>query len=419
MPVRERSNYRLLPANARAADVAEKAVNEIIPIQQRRYYDAFRVQGIAAVHYTNLKTGRKCNCQSSQKQINGLLNEQGKASEGHINELLTAPSGAAKTNGSFSFNITPYNQDQAKLGVPSTQTSPFAPVNKNQGVFDIVTPDDDFGFADNVVSEGFGDNGPVSDLDLDAMVGDFDASAFGYSDVSCPVCFGSGFVGGYTPYHAHRQVLTVADMQMDAHGEIDMLKRPWVAHTIGFSVIVILPRGAIGVDAFRLWNMADVVNVPILLDGQALTSTTQLLSKCDGRPHVVSVSVPAGFSFTHLEMQFNLTTESVYFEFPRRGSSADTALLEQMEPFQIIVSPNLPAIDSEDVIVESQLGKVLLVQNSNPWNSRNRAVLGWEVQVRVIQPQELYRILPRRGRVMTKDATTQMIRDNVTGPRRT
>ena len=416
MPVVERSNNRILPANARASDVAERAVNEIIPIQQRRYYDAFRIQGIQAVHYSNLKSGRKCNCQSGQKQLNGLLNEQGKASEGTINEMLTGTGGPSQS-GSFSFNITAYNHDQQRVTGVNDQTSPYAPVNKNQGVFDIVTNDEEFPFADVVNGEGFGDNGPVSDVDIDALVGDFDASAFGFSDVSCPICFGSGFVGGYAPYHAHRQVLTVADVQLASDGEIDTLQRPWVANTSTFSVIVVLPRGAIGVDVFRVWNLANPTNAQFAIDGQPLNSVTQLLAKCDGKRHVVTATVNGPFS--HLEMQFNLTTESVYFEFPRRGSSSDTALLEQMEPFQIIVSPNLPTIDSEDVIVESQLGKVLLVQNSNPWNSRNRAILGWEVQVRVIQPQELYRILPKRGRVMTKDATTRMTRDNVSGPRRT
>lgn len=415
MPVVSRSNNGILPANARAADVAERALNEIIPIQQRRYYDAFRPQGITAVHYNHLTSGRKCNCQSANKQLAGRLNEEGKASEGHINELILGT--GVDANGSFSFNITPYNQDQQRVTGRSNETSPYAPVNKNQGVFDIATLDGDFPQADVVDEDGFGDNGPVSAIDLDSLVGDFDASAFGFSDASCPVCFGTGFVGGYAPFHAHRQVLTVADVQ-SVGGEIDITKRPWVADNVKtFSTIVVLPRGAIGVDVFRVWNVVTPVNATYTIDGIALTSVTQLLSFCDGKRHVVVATVNG--SFSHFEMQFNLTTESVYFEFPRRGKSADTALLEQTEPFQIILSPNVPTIDSMDIIVESQLGKVLLVQNVNPWTSRNRAILGWEAQVRVIQPQELYRILPRRGRVLNKDRTTEMIRDNVTGPRRT
>ena len=90
-----------------------------------------------------------------------------------------------------------------------------------------------------------------------------------------------------------------------------------------------------------------------------------------------------------------------------------------MEPFQIVLSPNVPTINSQDIIVESQLGKVLVVQSVNTWKSRQRSILGWEIQVRVIQPQELYRILPPRGRIMSKDRTTLNSRDNVTGKYRT
>ena len=410
MPVVERTNNKILPANARAADVAEKAVKEILPVQQRRYYDAFRVQGIECVHYNRLTNGRKCNCQSSQKQINGILGLDGKASQGAINQMIT---------GNMDFSVTPYNFDIQRITGPnSTETSPFAPVDKNQGVFDIVTDGDEIPFADLLQGKsGVGDNGPVEALDIDKMVGDFDASMMDFSNVACPICFGSGYIGGFTPYHGHRQVLTVSDVQLSEDSEINTLRRPFVAAGSGFNALIILPRGAIGVDVFRVWNMDQAVGATISIDGTQIMSTVQLLGFCDGKQHVLSCTNVN--EWTHFEMQFNLTTESVYFEFPKRPTSANTDLLEQMEPFNIIMSPNLPSLASEDVIVETQLGKVLIVQNVNPWNTRDRAVLGWEAQVRVIQPQELFRIMPARGRTRSKAPTTEMVRDNVRGPRRT
>jgi hypothetical protein len=393
--------------------VAEKAVQEIIPVQQRRYYDAFRVQGIQCVVYNRLAAGRKCVCQSSRKQLNGVLDETGKADVGTLNRLLT---------GNMSFNVTPYDHDERRVApdaIDQGQTSPFAPVNKNQGVFDIKTFDEaPFPFADQVQEPDFGDNGPVETVDVDQLVGDWDPNVLGFSQVSCPICFGTGFVNGFAPYHAHRQVFTVADLQLSVDSEINTLKSPWSASTkTGFNVLMVLPRGAIGIDTFRLMDGYTRVGAVFSVDGTALQSNADLLSRCDGRQHLVNVAYKG--TFTHLEIQFNLTDESVYFEFPRRPSSSDTSLLEQMEPFQIIVSPNCPTIGEMDVIVESQLGKVLVVQNANPWNTRQRNVLGWEVQVRVIQPQEMFRILPYRGRVPTKDRSTAMVRDNVTGPRRT
>lgn len=413
MPYVDRSNSRIMPANSRTADVAEKAIQEIIPVQQRRYYDSFRVQGIQCIHYSRLTSGRKCNCQSSAKQLNGLLDRSGKASTGTINQLLT---------GNLEFNVTPYNFDQKRLpGVTSAQTSPQAPANKNQGVFDIATASDDIPFADLIKgTHGMGDNGPVENTTIDELVGDWDPSIMGFSDVACPICFGTGFVSGFSPFHGHRQVLAVPDVQLLAGSDIDTLKRPFTAQTPGFNVVVILPAGAIGIDVFRVWNMANPVNnVQMSVDGTPLTSEAQLMQYCNGKPHLLRFTGPNGqpFEFTHLEIQFQLTTESVYFEFPKRSTSNNTDLLEQMEPFNIIVSPNLPTLESMDIIVEQQLGKILVVQNTNPWRSRQRNVLGWEAQVRVIQPMELFRILPMRGRVMNKDATTRMVRPNSTGPR--
>ena len=409
MPVVERSNNRIQPANARNADVAEKAIDEILAVQQRAYMSAFRPQGIQCITYNRLNSGRKCNCQSAAKQINGILDQEGKASAGTINSLLT---------GDMNFNVTPYNQNYERVTGVNNQTSPFAPTNKNQGVFDIATEDDDIPFADLLQGRpGFGDNGPVEPKTIDDMVNDFDASFLGFSDVACPICFGSGYTGGFTPYHAHRQVLTVPDVQLVEGSVIDTTMRPLVAKGPGFNAIVVLPAGAIAVDVFRVWNMAKPVNAQLSVDGVAITNVAQLLAACDGKRHLIQASNVG--EFTHLEMQFTTTTESVYFEFPKRPTSNNTDLLEQMEPFNIIMSPNLPTLASMDVIVESQLGKILVVQNVNPWNTRNRNVLGWEAQVRVIQPQELFRILPPRGRIMNKNPATNAVRDNCTGIYRT
>lgn len=411
MPVRDQSNNRILPANSRAADVAEKAINEIIPVQQRRAYNAFRIQGIRCVLYNRLKSGRKCTCKASDKTYNGILGKDGKAAPGALNQMLT---------GEMEFSVTDYAHGLDRLFGPAVKDtpSPFAPENQYQGVFDIATVEDaNIPFAHVMPEGGTGDNGPVDPFTIDDLVNGWDASAMGHSDMACPVCFGSGFIGGYTPFNTHRQVLTVADVQLDSSSELDTLSRPWAAQTVGFNAIITIPRGALQVDSFRVYNGVKPVNVSYTLDGTAVNSTQDILAKADGKRHLLHATLAS--KFTHLEMQYNLSDECAYFEFPRRPSSGDTSLLEQMEPFQVLVSPNVPQLDSQDMITESQLGKTLIVVNSNPWNSRKRNGLGYEVQVRVLQPAEIARILPRRDRVLTKDRTTSMVRDNQSGPRRT
>lgn len=410
MPYKSPTNNRIIPANSRAADVVEKAIREVTPIQQAKTYNAFRPQGFKATLYNHLLQGRKCSCQATGKQVNGILGKDGKASDGDINEMLT---------GAMEFTIKQYEAPNREFPQNTTLTSPYS-TDPYQGEFSIGSNGDDGDFPFEVIAADipdFQDNGPTQPKTIDDLAGDFDASVLGFSDVACPICFGNGFIGGYAPFSAQRTVLTVADVQLSSEGEINLTKRPWSARAKSFSVIIKFPRGAIGVDVFKVWHMAKPVNATYTIDGKPVTSVTDVLNACDGGPHLLQATIDG--EFTHLEIQFNLSTESVYFELPRRNIGSDTSLLEQMEPFQIILSPNVPTIDSMDVIVESQLGKILVVQSVNTWKSRHRSLLGWEIQVRVIQPQELFRILPARGRVLTKDRTTLVSRDNVSGNYRT
>lgn len=410
MPVRDSSNNRILPPNSRAADVATRTLNELIPVQQAKYLNAFRVQGYQGILYNKSEQGKRCTCQSSQKALNHRLDKDGKASKGDINRLLT---------GDATFDITPYGQENWKDAPPgSDQTSPLAPTNKYQGEFSVVMDEGDYPGGEIVSGQAFGDNGPIdTEVNIEDIFGDFDASAIGISDVRCGVCFGTGFIGGYSPFHANRQVYIVTDVLMD-DSEINFLKKPWTARSSRFFINALFPFGAIGFDAFRVMDNATQLPATFKVDDVPIRTFLDVLKFCDGRMHQIEVNMPSA-EWTHVELQFNLTYESTFFEFPKLTKSNDTALLEQFEPFQIIVSPNVPSLKTEDIIVESTMGKVLVVQNSSWWNTRNRNVLGWETMVRVIQPQELWRILPHRGRVMTKPPTTNTVHDNSTGPRRT
>lgn len=410
MPVRDNSNNRILPANARATDVAKKAIQEILPVQQRRNFDAFAVQGYTALLYTKLDQGRKCTCQSSQKHINSRLGVDGKASQGTINQLLS---------GGLTFNVSPYGSDFKRDDPFSNVTSPAAPSNLNQGVFDIVAEDaSDYPTARVPSGPDFGDNGPIdSAFDIESLAGDFDASVVGYTDAHCAVCFGHGFVGGYSPFHGNRQVITVADVALSA-SVIDYQAKPWSAEGPTFSFQALLPYGAIGVDTFRVMHNEKPVTANFTVDGLP-ADTVSVVARCDGKLHVIGVSLPLTQVWTHVEIQFVTSDQSAYFEFPKLTKGSDTAMLEQLEPFNILMSSNVPRLSPEDVIVESSFGKVLVVQNSNWWNTKNRDVLGWECQVRVIQPQEIFGVLPHRGRIMSKNQTSNLVHDNVTGARRT
>lgn len=345
---------------------------------------AFRVQGLQGVLLNRLTQGRPCSCTQKNTQLT-KLSPDGKASSGAINRILTGSSEFGVRN----YSTTP-EQDFDSF---ADDSGDWLSTNNNVG------PEDghstDLGTGPEV-----GDNGQFSP-DLDAMFGDFDLSSLGMTDVSCPICFGSNYVGGYSMFRGQRLVLVPLDFKTSS--TLDPLSFELSAGT--HYAQVTLPRGAVGVDTLRVMCGTKQVQATLTIDTIPLTSRN-ILPYCDGRPHLLAV-ILAG-PMTHVEMQFALSQEPIYFEIPKLSKSQDIALLEPTEPFQIIVSPDVPTLQVMDLILESQMGKVLIVGTVNPWNTRNRAILGHEAQVRVAQPQELWNILSHRRPYPTSPKTTNM-----------
>lgn len=411
MPVIHQSNNRILPNNSRNVDVATKAIQEISPVEQQRYMNVFRVQGYAGILYTRLHNGVRCTCQSSRQVVNSILNKQGKASPGAINEILTGSQ----------FGIAPYGEDAWNNVNPNDPniTSPQSNGNLYRGTFDLrgktqEYPNQEISQIDIGDIEDFGDNGPIQEFDLDDIVQNFDTMSSGFSDAACPICFGTGYVNGYLPFNTYRQVLVPNSVSL-IDSETDVSQKPWTCNGTGFSTSILLPR-VLNIDAFNLWNYNEKQNFSFTIDGVNGDYPT-LVSKFDGKQH--SLMVNTNGPWTHFEIQFNVSDNSMYFELPKLTKSSDLSLLQQMEPFQVLLSPNIPKIEPEDIIVESTFGHALMVQGVPWWNTRNRRVMGWECQVRVCQPQEIYTLLPKRGRVAAKNRTTNAVRDNQRGLLRT
>lgn len=410
MPVKTSNNNKIPANNARQSDVARQAIQEILPVQQQRYQAAFRVQGFEGVLYNRLKQGPKCTCKSSQKHLASRLDESGKASPGTINELMTG----------VAFDVSGYgSRYRPPLDPFDSVVSPDAPVDKHQGFFDNVGTKPESLPTRIPMERDYGDNGPVDlGFDIDDLASDWDASGVGYNEVSCAVCFGSNYVGGYTPLYGRRIVKPVNQVELASTDRIDARYSPWRCESTKFAFTEVLPFGAIALDCFRVMSDHRQVAANFTIDGQAINEIS-VLRFCDGRPHRIEVTFASPTTWTHLELQFKTSKDDAFFEFPKLNRSSDITMLDQTEPFQIILSPLVPSVNSEDLFTDSTYGKTLIVQSVNTWNTRNRQTLGWEVQVRVVQPQELYNVMPRRGRIKTKPETSNLVHDNSTGYRRT
>lgn len=426
MPVVHKSNNRILPANQRSVDVAKQAINDLIPVEQRRYHNAFLVEGYDCLVYNALKQGLACSCQAHDKALATALDEEGKMPFAKQNELLTGMS--------FKVNLmrqqpAPPDNMRETLGLPP----PFQEGLINEGPkgpnfveppLDIVTRDPTYPFgtiitdsqADNGLDD-FGANGPNNSLD--DRFKDFDSGTQGVlGDTTCGICFGRGYVGGFSLLAGWRQILSTQWADKETHDSlIEVNKRPHKFWGKRVTFKAVLPKGFKALDSLTVWNnIEQVTGATIKIDNQVATYSL-LFQKFDGLQHEIEVSFEQETDWTHLEFQVDLGNQA-RLEFPRMTKGFDASKLDGTEAVSINMSPIIPIVSVRDVVVESTFGKGFVLTSTQFWNNRHRKVLGWDCQARVVQPNEVLNLLPRRKPVQ-QQKSTRMIRDNVDGRRRT
>lgn len=392
MPIRDAQANRIVPANNRAVDVAKKALREITPIQQRRYDNAFQVNSYQALVYNRLDAGLPCSCQASGKVLGTLLGEDGKMPEGKINEMVTGGMmfkvkryGAREPERE---DLRVYRGDPAKTRDDTTQDGLDSenqltpPLNNGKGNFD-----------DPFASEIDQDT-----QTLDDQLIDFDSLPQDVSDVSCGICFGSGYVGGFSVLGSWRQVLSTQwpELRLNPGATIEVTERPNFFRSLWAEFDTILPCGFTALDSCRVWNNTRPVGTArMLIDGNTATYSI-LRQMCDGYMHKVRVEFDVSTDWTHLELQVGLINSLAHIDFPNLAQSADVAKLDQTEDLTINTSSSVPTLGSRDVIIEHTFGKAFHVGACNGWNDAAGNQLGWTATVRVLQPNEILNILPRR-----------------------
>ncbi len=415
MPVIHPGNNRIGPANNRSVAVAKSTLQNIIPVQQRRFANAFAVTGYSTLVYNLLEAGKPCSCGAKGKVLANRLNKEGKLDNGEINKLVT---------GGYEFKILPYGvkRNPTKLwredqGLPEPHR-PELEYNVDEDgesqppPFINVSRDPNNPAAKHIQDGGFGASGPVQTQEkIDELEeSPFDPETFEINNVSCPVCLGTSFVGGANLLGGWREILTPEDMESD--GMIDTLSKPLkVEHATSSRWKLILPKGAWQLDALKVWNKNKMVPATILVDATPVANEYDFLRYCDGTEHTIDVIFSTASDFTHVEIQAAISETPFHIEFPQLNENSDLSKLDRTDDVQIYASPELPFIRTRDLLVEGTFNKVFQVVNSTHWNDQQQRVLGWNMNARVVQPQELWSLLPRR--TITKQKTTIMVRSNM------
>jgi hypothetical protein len=394
-------------------------LDRVVPVQQRRYANAFEVNGYETLLYQKLRHGVPCSCQNHRGAAATILDESGKLRPGHMDELLT---------GGLSFRVQPYGTREPMRG-DLRAIRGAGPAAHEEQMFDGAedgVPLDDYEIEDDFENPNttitHADDGDVTDnQDNDNELDDeseiFDAEDY-VNDTKCCICFGTGWVGGYSLLNGLRMVLSTqwGPNKLSIDGTIETKRSPHAFMATRVDFTAVLPKGVVGVDTFRIWNNDRQTFPSQLLIDNLPYSVGLLHAFCDGREHTISVLHDQLTYWTHAELQFNLSTQRALFELPRKTDGSNMQLTEAAEDMQINVSPQVPNIEREDILVECTLGKGMVVQSATDWKTAKRDILGWDVNVRVLQPNEIVNMLPRRR--STHQKSTYMVRDNMDGSRR-
>lgn len=439
--IKHSSNNRVLPSNARAVDVARSTLDRLAPVQARKHDSAFRVDGYSGILYHRLPHGMRCRCTDTAGIAAGLLGIDGKADSGLISSLLTGNEFGIRPYGVVTATTQQSHLAMREIVPVGYTTDQLAPIPRTPSIYemDTDTVGDRIGgtFSDHyssdpndprattIVESGSGPNGPVAGSEyVEEMMEDgrHTPGGIGMTDASCPVCFGSGFIGGYTVHLGWRRVLVPyeSSASLPADATIDFQSRPpsLEGGSCEWSGIV-LPSGVVGVDSVRAYMDDKLLpGTEFYVDGERILSNHGIMKWCDGRPHTIRIRTPNGGPFSHVELQFNQSVQSSNFEFPRQTKNSDMSLLERTDPFSVVFSPLIPMVKTQDIIVEMGTGRAFQVKECTAWNDSRVRILGWESTVRPTQPHELYSLLPRRRPIRGLNSVSP-VRDNTTGKSRT
>ena len=444
MPVNKLSNNRILPNNAQAVDVARRAIDTILPVQNRRYDAAFKVNGYSGILYAPIKSGPRCSCMSTPSS-DGLMPD-GKARPGDISELLT----------SHGFSIEPYatkQTDAPAYEILDTSPSFFGVVHQNtdrqytstntgarkidldkgtplriQGSpFDLTGTDASDPTVSTVVGASTFSNAASSNaagiaeippnIQEKTRLSDSVFNGTRSPDASCPICFGSGVIGGWTILNGWRKVLVPFSEDAVHDGEVIPALGGYPITKVHSYIewTLSLPKNQVALDEFRVFSGIEIIRpARILLDGDLVVHPQLLLGKFDGNRHKLRIEFDTQTTLSHVELQVNQSTSTVNFEFPKISKSGQPDVIDSTQPVQIILSPLVPAVSVGNIIVESTSGRAYIVTDVTDWKTRRAHTMGWEVTARVAQPQELVNLLPRRKSV-SRNTTPALVRKNFNG----
>lgn len=427
-PKNNRAVVQNAPRNRAALTPAQNAFNGLIPAINEQIDNAVQTAGFELLVYNRLRSGIPCTCANHQKAGQGagselvanrnsvgvILDENGSASPETIAELLTGGT----------FGISSLIDHRQKPGV-----SPNAHARKSNASSEPV--DDPFSerprktqparieegnveadFDGNGYSNALGQNDYSSDPSFDFPLNPFSEGHL----VSCPVCFGTGFVGGYSVSNSWRFVADVRMMQFEG-GWIDFEKHPAQATLppgASATVQVRFPKAAFRVDSTQVYlgrsSLASSVQLEYLQGDEFKTLYPRAIlgELCDGTIRTIRIRNVSRneVELSHLEIQTGLSDTALFGDYPELETIADVSVLRATQDIRIVLQTKVPTLSPFDIITDMNHRLAWMVRSvtQNPWGTAMNSIrgfrsnLGLSAQVRRVQSNEIWSNLPFKSK---------------------
>lgn len=372
---------------------AVHAFNRLTPVINEQTDNALMVNGYEVLVYNRLKSGIRCSCCGGDfKQ--SILGEDGAADPVTMQEILQG--------GTFGFGDyaagDPGASRDPKHNILTTGNDRLADRQEHKN--------GEADFDANGYQNAMGrDNG--LDPNMEFPLNPFSEGHL----IGCPVCYGTGFQGGFSAANSWRYVAsTVTPDVMIVGGEITSEHKPteFLLYSsdsyIEFSVR--LPAGAYLVDSLRVCHgvnhLSTQVQLQIYDQGSWFMLTPQLfLELSDGTVRRFRVqSLDDDVRVTHVELQLGLSNRPLLVEFPKLVESADTSILEALQDVELQCSPRIPQLRPFDVLADMNNSRLWMVRevtrSDNNARASGRTGYGLQASARIVQSNEIWSTLPVR-----------------------
>jgi hypothetical protein len=380
-------------------------VDNIIGRANEQYIEALNVDGVQFQYWHRTTEGRYCTCQNPTAEQAPHLQNMGDRTNTDANNQQGDGSSLPDSDGSpVSFKVRGARDRREVVDTVNLEN-----------VLGVTVGDNADGNQTKEINNDLGSDASLTKaMDDDAFVrmGSDAGILFGGERTQCGICFGTGYVGGYSLFCGKREIFDASgtyDFSLFKFS-LDNKQNPAVFRSATDSTAYVqwtyeLPTYFIGCTMIHVRdNVKSVANSQVLYQIVGSSApfaplTIDFVNSCKGVPTKLLLRVgPAQsklevpWQFTHMEfvLQFD---EWPKMQIAALGETTNFGVFNSLITTSMMLPPNLPQASKEDVIYEFKYNDLWKVTTATDSQTAKLQVMAWNVDTRIIQDFEQLALL--------------------------